>query len=119
MLSEKAILERDRRLRRQLLFALYLSLNAPKAGMYGAALVTNVNEVADAGMEFDDADHALRLMRDLANKGLILEQRLTRRRGQAFGPEFLFLRITDRGAQLCREEIEPDRDIYDDRVTDE
>jgi hypothetical protein len=37
--------------------------------------VTNVNEVADAGMEFDDADHALRLMRDLANKGLILEQR--------------------------------------------
>ena len=58
------------------------------------------------------------LMRDLVNKQLITEEKLDRRKYERFGPKFVFLRITDKGSMLCREEARPDPDIFDNRAED-
>jgi len=117
MLSGPAAKLRDRRLRKRLLFVLSLCLDSPKGGMNGRPLVMNVNEDVIDELAFEDDAHAMRLIRELVNKGLIAEERLTQRKFERFGPEFVFLRITDRGSMLLREEIPVDPDVDDERIT--
>jgi hypothetical protein len=111
---------RDRRLRRRMLSTLHLSrAMSPKGGLGGRALKDLVDGVVPAGQGFESDRHALELARDLVNKGLAEESRLPMRRGQAFGLDFAFFKVTDKGSQLVNESIDPDPDIDDERIVDE
>ncbi len=115
---DKGKTARDRRLRRALLDALYHSRQSPRGGLHGRPLVDLVQATAPAGSGFEDDGHAVQLIRDLSNKGLVAEELLTRRRGETFGPEHLFVRITDKGSMLVREQVPADPDVDDDRIAE-
>ena len=102
---------RDRRLRRAMLDALQASRGQRLAGIRGRMLV----DVMPAGGVEDDA-HAMGLIRDLVNKGLADAKDLTIRRGQTYGPDYVFVSITDRGSRLLRGGIEADPDVDDERL---
>ena len=120
MTSEQAKQERDRRLRKSLLSTLDLAKKySPTRGLSGRNLVVQAESNVVRDMRFEDDAHAMSLIRDLVNKGLAEEELLTRRRGQSFGPEFVVVRITDKGSMLVREQIPVDPDVWDERITDE
>lgn len=108
--------DRDRRLRRKLLDVLYLSRGAPLGGLNGRPLVIATDNSMAPGLHLEDDRHAMDLIRDLENKGLVTVERKMRPRGTSFGPDHIVVKITDRGSQLCREAIDPDPDVHDQRV---
>lgn len=118
MLSDAMTKSRDKRLRRQLLYVLYLCRESPQGGANGRTVTGTVAEDLDEEMGFESDEHAVQLIRDLALKGLLTEEKLARRRTERFGPQHLFLRITDKGSMLLREEIPIDPDVYDERIED-
>jgi hypothetical protein len=118
MLNEGAEKQRDRILRKKMLFILSLCTSSPRGGMGGRQLLMNVAEDVADGLGFESDDHAMRLIRDLVNKRLVTEEILERLRGRIFGPEHLFLRITDAGSRLIRRVAPIDPDIDDERVSE-
>jgi hypothetical protein len=110
--------ERDRRLRRGLLEVLYLARGtAPMKGVSGRRAVMSVEQSIVSDMRFDGDTHAVSLLQDLADKGLVALERRARRKGEAVTPDHLFARVTDAGARLYREEAPADPDIWDPRAT--
>jgi hypothetical protein len=113
---DKGQKERDEQLRRSMLEALYNSRQVAMGGLNGRTLV-RVLPGGDAGIE--DDDHAVKLMRDLVNLGVAQEKLLPRRRGERFGPDYLFMRITGLGVNLIDEHVPAVPGIRDERITDE
>lgn len=110
--------ERDRRLRRSLLEVLYLARGtAPLRGVSGRRAVASVEQSIVSDMRFESDCHAVQLLQDLADKGLVSLERKTRRKGEAVTPDHLFARVTDAGARLYREEAPADPDVWDPRAT--
>jgi hypothetical protein len=118
-MTDQAKIKRDRRLRRRLLEALQDSRVAPLAGMYGRALVDIVHGYASPSQGFEDDTHAIGLLQDLVNKGLILRADKRSRRSQPFGLDHLLYAITASGSSLLAETAGPDKDIDDDRNLEE
>jgi hypothetical protein len=114
---EVANRQRDRRLRRRLLNTLHLArAMSPRGGMSGRTLKDLVDGVMPPEQKFEDDGHALALMRDLANKDLFAEEALPRRRGQSFGLDYVFFRITAKGSGIWEETVPADPDIDDERL---
>lgn len=117
---EQANRQRDRRLRRRMLSTLHLSrAMSPRGGLGGRALKDLVDGVMPGGQGFEGDRHAMELARDLVNKGLAEESRLPMRRGQAFGLDFAFFKVTAKGSGLVEETVPPDADIDDDRIVED
>jgi hypothetical protein len=116
--GEKFKLDRDRELRRAILESLYLSRSSPRGGLSGRAIVKLIASSQVSELSFEDDGHAMALFRDLLNKHLIAETRLTRLKHQSFGPDYVILCITDKGSMLNRREIAADPDIADDRAVE-
>lgn len=109
---------RDARLRRRLLTAVrYASQYAP-TGYYSASRCAD-DAVAGLPEGFDDADHALGLLRWLKSAGLIEEKVRGLRVGQRLGLEHLVVRITAAGAALLDELTPPVPGVWDERVVAE
>lgn len=112
--------ERDKRLRRRMLSTLRLArAMSPKGGLSGRSLRDNVDGVMPTDQQTENDEHALGLLRDMTAKGYFEESPLPRRRGQSFGLDYLFYRITARGVSLWEESIPPDPDVDDDRIADD
>lgn len=112
---EAAKHQRDRRLRRLLLVAVYESRG--EALPLGARTAIYAAEAAAGnGQGFEDDQHAVQLIQDLADKELVRRDVVGLRVHQRLRPEHVTLRITDKGSRLIREQIAPDPDVYDDRL---
>ncbi|MCC6425119.1 MAG: hypothetical protein IT447_16720 [Phycisphaerales bacterium] len=106
--------QRDRRLRRRLLETLYSARAFAPSGWYGTRAMVDL--LAAAGAAVEDEAHAMGLLTDLVNKGLI-ELRDTRtRKLQPYGLGCLDARIVARGSSLVEETEPPDADIEDERL---
>ena len=110
-------IERDKRLRRGILRALYVAMqNSPSGELSGLSL----KDEAELGLPFDqkftDDVHAMGLMRHMVLKGYATERSAGRRKGELFGLRHLVFRITSQGAELHMENREPDPDVDDDRI---
>jgi hypothetical protein len=114
---EVANRRRDRRLRRRLLETLHDARIGPKGGLNGRFLRDVVAGTVPSSQGFEDDDHTMGLIRDLVNKDYVTEEREPMRRGQRFGIDFMFLKITAKGSSLASDnETHPvDPDIDDDR----
>lgn len=109
--------QRDRRLRRRLLETLYNARAFAPSGWYGArSLVDLVNTAAPADANIEDEAHAMALLRDLENKGLVEHRDTRTRKLQAYGLTYLDARITARGSSLMEETLPADSDIEDERI---
>jgi hypothetical protein len=109
---------RDRRLRKRLLNALYLSRSSPTGFIGGRTLMDVIGAEGLNSQVFEDDAHFLSLCRDLTNKGLAVSKMEIRRRGQAFGPDYVSFAITDKGTSLWLETIPADPDIDDERIVE-
>jgi hypothetical protein len=115
---ELARKKRDRRLRRRLLSALKMSLSmSPRGGLSGPVLMDATDSMTP-GTGYEDERHCLELCRSLTAKGLIEEELIQRRRGQGFGLDYVFFKITAKGLSLQEESSPPDPDIDDERITE-
>ncbi len=115
--TEHALRERDRRLRRRLLAALFDCRTSP-SGWTGALKLRDMADNASSAEEerFQTELHCVALLRDLATKGLAEERRKAQKRGQVFGLRHLKYRILAAGLDLHLEAAPPDPLIDDDRV---
>jgi hypothetical protein len=111
-----AAMQRDRRLRRHLLTALYKCLSSPSGWTGAIKLQDIVNGLAPPDQGFEDDEHCLGLLRQLQIKGLIEERKTPRRRDERFGLRHVEYRILALGLSLHNESAPPDPDIDDDRV---
>jgi hypothetical protein len=107
--------KRDRRLRRRLLSTLHAARVSPRGGLHARQLVEIVAAAVPPADRFEDDGHAIGLLQDLVNKGLATLTDERTRRSQAFGLDYLFAAITNRGSMLLNETIEPDPDVDDER----
>lgn len=107
---------RDRRLRRQLLTALF-ECRASPSGWTGAVTLRDLAEaVFSDDQRFENEQHCIALLRDLLVKGLVEERQKTRRRDETFSLKHLEYRILGPGLNLHLEAAPPDPMIDDDRV---
>lgn len=111
-----AAMQRDRRLRRHILAALYRCLSSPSGWTSAIKLQDIVNALAPSDQGFEDAEHCLGLLRGLQIKGLVEERKTTRRRQERFGLQHVEYRILAPGLSLYNESAPPDPDIDDDRI---
>jgi hypothetical protein len=109
--------ERDRKLRHALLEVLHLARGvAPIKGLSGRRLVMQAEQSFVEDLRFDGDRHAMQLLQDLADKGLIVLERAPRPKRQDVTPDYVFARLTDKGGRLCRGEADPDPDVWDPRA---
>ncbi len=114
---QRANFERDKRLRRSLLSALDgAKVHGISGDLDGITLRDVVACALPDGQGFEDDAHAIGLIRDLRNKGLVEEQIVGMRRGQRVGLSHMRLKITARGSSLLNETLPVDPDIDDERV---
>lgn len=106
---------RDRRLRRGILVSLHHARGFVRGGLSGQTLMDLVTPAGD-GQGFEDAEHCIRLIRDLELKGMIDRKIEGLRRNQRLQPSHLFVSITDKGSRLINETEPIDPDIDDERV---
>jgi hypothetical protein len=124
---DEANRERDRRLRRLLLESLeHAKRYFPGGLLDGVTTADTASGGLREAQRFEDEGHALSLLRDLENKGLVEIRPGVRRRGEREGLKHLTLKITARGTSLLNETLKDDRgrplidpDIDDDRVAAE
>jgi hypothetical protein len=108
--------KRDKKLRKRLLMVLHSALNQSPTGELsgpGAMDLAALGAYGDQG--FEDEAHALRLARELVNKGLITERIIGLVRGERFDLRHTAYRITDKGSSLFLETAPPDPDVDDRR----
>ena len=112
--------KRDARLRRKLLFVLYLArANSPTGFISGRRLVDDAGGLAARDCGFESDDHALALARDLCNAGYATEKPLGYlRRGERFGLDHCQFAITSIGTKLHLEQMPPDVLVDDERISD-
>lgn len=113
--------KRDRRFRAKLLLVLFeVARTSPTRTLLGRVLIDQVNGLMGPGQAIEDDAQALGLVRDLVQAGFALEHEVPgRRRGQAFGLDWVRFEITDRGTLLHKQEITPHPLVDDDRVFEE
>lgn len=112
--------KRDARLRAKILMALYVCRVSPSGGISGSTLMDQVEGLMPPRQGFSGEDHALALCRDLVRAGYASEKALgERRRGQAFGPQWVEFAITHQGVLLHEQQIKPDPLVDDDRMLEE
>lgn len=116
---EAAERQRDARLRRVLLMSLHRARVSPKGGLHGRTLIDQASAATLPGDEFQGDVHALGLARDLVGKGYVSETDERTRRGQLFGLDYLFFRITAKGSDLADERIPADPMVEDERLLEE
>jgi hypothetical protein len=115
-MSPEVIQKRDCRLRRQIVNALFNSRASAMGGLGGRTLVDLIDSVMPEDQKFEDDNHALALLIDLRDGGYVeLIDRRTRKL-QRWGVDAMFIRVTDKGSRLCREEIPVDPSIEDERL---
>lgn len=111
--------ERDKRLRRGILMALYNAMNnSPTGELSGRSLKDQAQTGVPFDQKFEDDVHAMGLMRYMVIKGYATERSLTRHKGEQFGLDHLAFRITSQGVELHLERRPADPDVDDDRVDD-
>ena len=110
--------ERDKRIRRRMLFVLHEARSSPKNGLHARLLCDVLRRSMAHGQSITDDGHAMGLIRDLVNAGYVTETRLERRRGQEHGIDTMFVQITAKGSQLWLEQIPPDPLVDDNREVD-
>lgn len=109
--------ERDRKLRRKLLSVLNIARATSPTGRYGGeSLMDEANDGLGFDRQIESERHAIGLLRYLVDAGYAEEHMLTRRRTETFGLRHVEFRITDKGARLLAEQIEPDPLIDDERI---
>lgn len=106
---------RDRRLRRRLLSVLQAARVAPLGGLHGRQAKETLDGLAAPAERFEDDDHCLVLLRELEAKGLVDLADVRKRRGQAFGLDYLFAKVTAAGTSLLNETAPADPDVDDER----
>jgi hypothetical protein len=107
--------DRDRRLRRRLLFVAKLAMgHGFTQEISGRALVSNAT--AGAAEQFEDDAHAITLLRELCSYGFLSERDTRTHRGQRQGLEMLSYRITGAGLALLNESHPAHPDIDDERI---
>src|SRR5260221_5144105 len=114
--TEHASRERDGRLRRRLLAALFECRTSPSGWTGALKLRDMADSVAADDQRFQTEQHCVALLRDLAIKRLAEERRKSQKRGQVFGLRHLKYRIRAAGLDLHLEAVPPDPLIDDDRV---
>jgi hypothetical protein len=108
---------RDRRLRKKLLFVLYMSRGHSQTGfLSGRFLADQAGSLVGRGQGFESDGHAMGLVRDLVNASLVTEKPLGfLRRGERFGLDHVQFAITDAGTVLCIEDdSRPPHPLVDD-----
>lgn len=105
--------ERDKRLRRRMLFLIHTARIAPEGGISGRRIVDLVS--ANSADAFEGDGHAMGLLMDLERKGLIEVRDLRTRRSQIYSLDYQRALVTAMGSSLIRETIPPDADIDDER----
>jgi hypothetical protein len=107
---------RDKRLRRRMLGVLNEARKAPRGGISGRVLVDVANASSPRGQRLETDDHAMGLIRDLVAGKYAAETPLQRRKHQEHGLDTMIVSITDFGAKLICEAVDPDPLIDDDRI---
>jgi hypothetical protein len=103
--------ERDRALRRRILIALDAAMRFFAGGKIdGVTLRDNVNVDLPDPQRFEDDHHAMALMQDLANRGLIEIKHLPRRIGERPSLARMRLKITASGTDKLLSN-QPDQQI--------
>jgi hypothetical protein len=115
-MNPEVIQKRDRRLRRRLLEALYESRVSPMGGIGGRTAVDVIDSAMPEDQRFDNDDHALALLIDLRDGGYVEMLDRRTRKLQRWCVDYMFLKITDKGSRLIREEIPVDPAIEDERL---
>jgi hypothetical protein len=114
---EAANLQRDRVLRKHMLRNLD---NALQYGPTGELDGRTLMRVAQSGLpprqQFENDGHAVKLIRDLENKGYATLKIVGLRRGQTAGLDHMIVKIAAKGTSLLNESIDIDPDVDDERV---
>ncbi len=114
----KAEESKDRERRQKLLTVLYWSAQtAPNGHLSGPSIRHQVETILDPGLEFEDAEHLLRLLRGLAAMGLAKERPLgDLHSGERFGLRHVEFGITEAGIRQFLDYRAADPMIADGRV---
>lgn len=114
--TEHADQKRDLRLRKRILQLLHAARVRPEFGwVSGRFLYDVIDGALPGGQRFEDDDHLLGLLRDLAGAGHVEERDDRRRATDRFGLDLMSYRITPHGTALLLERIEPDPLVEDQR----
>jgi hypothetical protein len=117
---EVAKLERDKRLRRKILWTLRIVMGvngSMEAG--GRFILDQVNGIMPPGQQIEDDEHAVRLLRELKQYGLVEERDARKRKEQRFGLDWLQYKISGEGLALLNESRAPHPEVWDERMTPE
>lgn len=114
---EHAHRQHDRRMRRHLLQAMHVLRGHGDGRVSGLMLLDMYGPDAGGTIKCRDEAHLLTLLGDLVRSGYAIQHRLERRKGQAWGIEFVEFEISAKGVSLIEESIAPHPDIEDQRIT--
>jgi len=113
---EQVYRDRDRHLRRRLLQSLHAVRADAEGGWANGRWITNIVAASlSPAYEFEGANHRLKLLHDLVNKGLVEPRDDRKYDDEPYAIDYLSFRITDHGSRLVNETAPPDPDIEDPR----
>lgn len=116
---EQARKDQDARRRRDLLESLYIIRGSSPTGGVNGVELARLAECNGVDRRFEDERHALTMIEDLVMRGYVTKTTRLIRRGERFGLRHVALvKITDKGANLYNELIDPDPLVWDERVSE-
>jgi len=109
--------DRDRKLRRKLLWIARLAMPlSTNSEVSGELLMSQVNELMSGAGGFEDDEHCVRLLCELMTCGLLIERDDRRRKGERQTLENRYYKISPEGLMLMSEAARPHPLVDDDRM---